>query len=137
MAKYRRRRNTLLASGSNLSDVPLIEIWFAIIGAIWWLGAALWKLWQLNPFSLIIERQRRLYYHDNRGALTIRPPWTERLADMFRSAQCHFDFGMADLGNMTLELCGGAAREMKSIEKTHRGEKNRGVLFRTRASAFD
>ncbi|XP_025082353.1 filamin-B-like isoform X2 [Pomacea canaliculata] len=85
MAKYRRRRNTLLASGSNLSDVPLIEIWFAIIGAIWWLGAALWKLWQLNPFSLIIERQRRLYYHDNRGALTIRPPWTERLADMFRS----------------------------------------------------
>lgn len=52
-------------------------------------------------------------------------------------AQCHFDFGMADLGNMTLELCGGAAREMKSIEKTHRGEKNRGVLFRTRASAFD
>ncbi|XP_076435316.1 uncharacterized protein LOC143275225 [Babylonia areolata] len=87
MGKYRHGRKRMLASGAKLADVPLCEIWFFIRNAIWWLGGALLRLWEFNPFSLIARRQRHLYEFDNKGNNPIQPPWAERIGDFFRSEE--------------------------------------------------
>ena len=72
-------------SGLTTSDVPLGEIWFAIRSALWWVCSALLRLWQFNPFSVVVRRQQQLYQFDCRGDYSIKPPWTERIADFFRT----------------------------------------------------
>ncbi|KAL8595591.1 hypothetical protein ACOMHN_025628 [Nucella lapillus] len=87
MGKYRHGRKRLLASGATLADVPLWEIWLFIRNTAWWLGSALLKLWQFNPFSIVARRQRHLFQFVHKGNNSIQPPWTERIGDFFRSEE--------------------------------------------------
>ncbi|CAG5131523.1 unnamed protein product [Candidula unifasciata] len=85
MVPYHRSQSRIIKSSGSRLGIRWADVSAVFRYIVWCLAGAVFKLWHLNPVSLILRRWRQLHHLNTRMTLRVRPRLIDLATDFFLS----------------------------------------------------